>query len=199
MISPGRRCVFVHVPKTGGSSIRRAFARKDSTAIRFDHGTAVEYRKELGKEVYESYFSFGFVRNPFDRMVSLYTQPRGKWDSLTPEHRAALTMPFKVWVKYLLGNFSGKNKLKRKGIYRSQADFLTDGHGKIIVDRVCKFENIEREWRYVRAKLGMAHIGLPWIARSPDRDPYKSYYDRETRNMVMELHGRDCELFGYWF
>lgn len=198
MISPSRKCVFVHVPKTGGSSIRKAF-RKDSTAYHFDHDTAAQYRMELGRELYGFYFSFGFVRNPFDRMVSHYTQPRGKLATLTHEHRAALEMPFKRWVKYLVDNFSGNDAGRRKGIYRSQVDFLTDGAGAVMVDRVCRFENIEREWRYVRDLLGMSHVGLPWVARSQDREHYRSYYDRDTRNMVMELHGRDCELFGYDF
>lgn len=202
MVSDSLKCVFVHVPKTGGSSIRRLFEHRDRSATHFDHLSAAEYVREMGEETFRSYFSFGFVRNPFDRVLSLYTQPRGKWETLTDEHKAALTMPFKRWLRYLLDNFGGTRKRKRRGLYRSQVDFLTDGVGGVLVDRVCRFEDLYKEWRYVRQRIGMHGVTLPWVARSPRSKrsgSYRKYYDPESREFVRKLYGQDLDFFGYEF
>jgi Sulfotransferase family len=55
--------VFVHVPKTGGTSIREALGMSTSY-----HYTAREVRQMYPET--RGKFSFAFVRNPWDRLVS---------------------------------------------------------------------------------------------------------------------------------
>ena len=58
--------VFIHINKTGGSSIELALGYSP------EHKTAVVKRKELGKGAWKKLFSFTIVRNPWDRAVSHY-------------------------------------------------------------------------------------------------------------------------------
>ena len=62
--------IFIHINKTGGTSIERALGGK------FQHKTAREKIAELGEAVWQAKFTFAFVRNPWDKMVSQYPLSR---------------------------------------------------------------------------------------------------------------------------
>ncbi|MFG7930138.1 sulfotransferase family 2 domain-containing protein [Campylobacter coli] len=61
------KCIFIHVPKVAGSSIERVIYQTDKWLV--GHVKASDYTK-FDKDKFDSYFSFGFVRNPYDRVVS---------------------------------------------------------------------------------------------------------------------------------
>jgi hypothetical protein len=66
MISHEHKFIFVHVPKTGGTSIESLL---DLSGAK--HNTARQYRNFF-PDVWKRYFSFAFVRNPWDRVLSFY-------------------------------------------------------------------------------------------------------------------------------
>ena len=70
IINKEKKFIFVHVFRTGGSSIDRAFGGNTKG---YDTHTRLE---SLPK--WQNYFSFGFVRNPWDRMVSGYMYQTAK-------------------------------------------------------------------------------------------------------------------------
>ena len=70
-ISYSSKFIFIHVPKNAGTSIHKSVGLDKSI-----HVTLKQYIKLLGKEQYESMFSFAFVRNPFSRFISLYNYAR---------------------------------------------------------------------------------------------------------------------------
>ncbi len=97
MISHKHKCIFVEVPKTGSTSVRailgkawkphlnlwqiknhmetywtRYGGRKNRILAALYLLRPEERRIELGRKQFETYFKFGFVRNPWDRVVSLY-------------------------------------------------------------------------------------------------------------------------------
>jgi len=97
MISHKHKCIFVEVPKTGSTSVRAILGkawkphlnlwqikqlmetswtefggRKNRIMAALYLFVPEERRRETGRKQFESYFKFGFVRNPWDRVVSLY-------------------------------------------------------------------------------------------------------------------------------
>ena len=80
LISDARRALFVHVPKTGGVSVGVAFerccpdARSKAPGVRPPLGRHAPYERILRAAPQAvDYWSFGFVRNPWARMVSWYS------------------------------------------------------------------------------------------------------------------------------
>src|SRR4026209_3030482 len=80
LISHRHRFIFIHVPKTGGSSVTAALrpfcepetletARQRGLKV---HSTARDVIRAFGRDVWESYFTFALERNPWDKCLSLY-------------------------------------------------------------------------------------------------------------------------------
>ena len=70
MINHEHKFIFIHVPRTGGSSIEDQFNYREGRE-KNKHWTLYDWQNHLDKEVFNEYFKFTFVRNPWDRMVSL--------------------------------------------------------------------------------------------------------------------------------
>ena len=66
MVSNKHKCIFVHIIKTGGTSIDKLFRGRTG------HKFAKNYKKDVGNKKWNNYFKFTFVRNPWDKMVSQY-------------------------------------------------------------------------------------------------------------------------------
>lgn len=85
-ISRKYKFIFLHMPKTGGTSVRTALRNIDMKATHrecFLHSD-VKYSKafiERAGERWEDYFKFTIIRNPFARMVSFYNHMLrlGQW------------------------------------------------------------------------------------------------------------------------
>jgi hypothetical protein len=85
-----RRCILVHIPKTAGVTIETLLGNSAASwlggAMQINgheicpqHVTAATLRAHLGNQVFDSYFRFAVVRNPYDRMFSeFHWQQQGK-------------------------------------------------------------------------------------------------------------------------
>jgi len=77
MISHKYRCIYIHNPKTASSSIRKYFwhfllGYDSAYMIKPDKGRFPNSMRTLSDtiDMFPNYFTFTFVRNPFDRFVS---------------------------------------------------------------------------------------------------------------------------------
>jgi sulfotransferase famil protein len=69
MISDRHKFIFVHIQKTGGTSIEKVFEPlADLRDVPFKHASAAHYRESFPDQ-FDSYFKFSFVRNPWDWLV----------------------------------------------------------------------------------------------------------------------------------
>ena len=84
--------VFVHIPKTGGVSISKALF--DSGTVG-GHRPAQTYRLIYGAERYAQMFTFGFVREPLDRLASAFAYLKAclLYTSPSPRDRTRSRMP----------------------------------------------------------------------------------------------------------
>ena len=183
---------FVHVPRTGGSSIEHVLGicgddnQGALTPARLDllfglvgtkvlqHLTATAIREKLGKKIYDDYFKFAFVRNPYDRVVSEYhvrqrLLPNIKMSfgdfvhkRIAQRHRAG------VW-KW----FRSKAEKALEDQFDTQYEFIFDESGKKLVDFVGKYESLENDFKKIGDRLGLK-AQLPVMNRSKHED-YRRY------------------------
>ena len=211
MISHSHKFIFVHVYKVAGTSIRAALSpyvynpqkliqnrvlrrlgMKNALFCRYNalhqlngHATAKEMKETLPSSVFNNYFKFSFVRNPWDWQVSLYKF------GLTYEthHQRDLISSFGSFDEYLEWRINEDKHL--------QKDFLADESGNLLVDYVGKIENINQDFSFICEKIGI-QAELPHLNKSP-HDHYTSYYNPHTISMVAEAFAEDIECFDYRF
>lgn len=210
MISYERRCIFVHIPKTGGTSIENAIWGSDRSvrspeqlwmgAVRpgfnkyqsggLQHLLAWQIRLEVGAEVFHDCFKFAFVRNPWSKAVSQFRYVRTRKDLLEFMGMTRRTS----FGRYL-------KLIERTEHVQSfeQCRFVLDDDGTELVDFIGRFERLEHDFRIVADRIGLPNATLPHDMRSDDDRPWRSYYDRRTRARVARIYARDIERFGYDF
>jgi hypothetical protein len=192
MISVPHRCVFVKVPKTAGTSVSDALG---CTHVGKPHRDLREIRAALeatpgGAAFYEGAFKFGFVRNPWDRVVSLFLRKeRG---------RAAAPTEFPAFCEWIE---NASDTCVHPSPKRNQLDWLTDEAGEIGVDFVGRFETLEADFATICERIGAGHLRLPHKKRNTGggRRPYTDYYTPALRDLIGEKFAVDAERFGYAF
>lgn len=199
MISDKYEAIFVHVPRTAGQSVERAFLElhgldwntrgelllraKDEDEPgppRLAHLTTKQYT-DLGYidgDKFNQYFKFSVVRNPYDRIISLM-----RW-----------------WNYSDLGKFLDE---KFPQVWEEMHYFVMPqvnylySDDELLVDFVLDFHNLEQGWHDLCRALDI-DIELPHVNRS-EHDPYQEYYDEELRARVRELYSSDLKTFQFVF
>lgn len=202
LISHRHRCIFIHIPKTGGDSIESVIWPGDRTAVELfgmpnlhqtgglQHLLARQVREEVGDAIFDGYFRFSFVRNPWDRVVSQYTYMRQR-----PDLRALIGMRRKA----SLGEYLELTAQKPHVQWAPQLDFLRDAHGHILVDYIGHFERLADDMAVVFARIGLVGAALPHRNASRRATSYRGYYDATTRDIVAARFAGDIDAFGYEF
>ena len=178
--------VFIHINKTGGSSIEKALG------LRLDHSTALEKRARIGYPAWESRFTFAFVRNPWDKVLSHYTyRMRAGHTNL-----GARPVDFPTWVRLAYGD-RDPYYVDTPKMFMPQRRWITDAAGTIIVDHVGRFERLHEDFDEICARIGRS-AELPHLKASSHGD-YRSAYDAATADIVRAAFTEDIEEFGYGF
>lgn len=160
------------------------------------HLSAKEIRARVGPKVYESYFKFAFVRNPYDRAVSTFC--------IRKKYFSNFKMSFKEFV---IRRIAGPPPSRFQRLFQSlgekavedqletQYDFLHDGSGRLLVDDLGRFETLQKDYRRICERLKI-DAELP-VMNASARGDYRGYYDAETRSLVARVYRKDFEAFGY--
>ena len=217
IISHKHKFVFVHIPKTAGCSIADALLWyhvgtsgkhwpdvdvKD--AQRFaehstykncnklpGHATAREAKNYFIREGldWDSYFKFAFIRNPWDRLVSMYFYGKRLLDEGYKDAWVQnFKYPFPDYIEKVCGVY-GKPDLQ----YTCVSDY-----SGIIVDHIGKVENIQIEFDDICQKIGIPMQNLPHV-NGTKHTKYTDYYAPELRDLVAHKFRADLELGGYTY
>ena len=191
MINHEHKFIFIHVPKTGGTSIESFFGGCKEYS-HDDLKTHIKKHKNTKK-----YFKFGFVRNPWDRMVSEY-----KWLTNTnlkvPGEKAKQFWRTKTFKEFCTLFFEPKyNKLADNNHVLPQLDFFNPVDSMNFIGR---FESFQKDFDIVSKKFGIKDSKLENRMKvKKDSEHYSKYYDNETRKIVEEKYKKDIDFFGYKF
>jgi hypothetical protein len=174
MIDYERKVVFVHVPRTGGTSIEEAFGlREESKQIH--HWKA----SELLHLADDDYYWFSFVRNPWDKTISSYFQPANKkigWLSGKT-------------LDYFFDNWKGSSAPCEHS--ETQLGYLDIPN----ID-VFKYENRDEHVSFLETKFNTPIKNIHIRKTKRDRD-YRKYYNNKTKEIVRNLFIADIEMFNY--
>ena len=207
--------LFVHIAKTGGTSVRAAleplrwkdpFYIPQFMASRLSHITGhriasklprhariIAAKEMLPKELFDKLFKFAFVRNPWDLQVS-------SWHHLKRErpHLVENIPDFSEFIRWKLDPERPYQYHIDTSI-EIQADYLKDMDGTILVDFIGKYENLQEDYEEACRRIGIKPPKLPHKRQAKDRKDYRSYYDDNTADLISEYFSSDIKVFGYSF
>ncbi len=192
MINHQLKCIFIHIPRTAGSSlstaVNRGRKREEGVIegpIHFGKNWVI---KEYGESLWDSYFKFSFVRNPWDRLLSQYSWRVAKGQDDVQDR------DFNEWVIWR------SKQTKKREMLTKQVDTILCG-SKIIVDFIGRYENLHEDYNKLCESLNVADpMQLPHKHNKKDgRKHYTEIYNSETKDIVSEYYSRDIEMFNYKF
>ena len=213
ILSTERKFIFIHVPKAAGTSIHGALAHQDvfhkvrrgsaadrercaldnklpaEAAAFSQHTSAKGAIKALGRAAFETYYSFCFVRNPWDVAVSWFHY-RLQVPKIEGHAEAASAGTFDAYVRHVL---AGPDGARWVGL---QHPYVVDDDGQVAVRFVGRYEVLAQDLATVINALNLEPLPLDRFNESYHA-PWASLYSRETFAAVARHAARDAQLFGY--
>ena len=194
--------VYISIPKTGNSSIRSLLVKRVGEDYNKDNYKTIHNRVDtlftyIGKkEIWQNkkMYTFSFVRNPFDRLVSCYKNKIID-ETYFPIQRGYVDMfykgmPFDEFVKSVcqIPDFVAEKHFK------SQYSYLYYKN-ELIVDYLGKFENMTEDFKVIKDKFSLDE--LPHMNKSTEGKDYRNYYSPDLVEMVYERYKNDVIKFNY--
>ncbi len=201
-----RKFAFIHIQKTGGVSVDRLLRAAVPNIVFCGprHMGARRARKMI--ENWDEYYSFAFVRNPWDRLVSWYCMMDGlrrrganvSWNSPLLRYVREEEPTFEDFIKRCTKKFRVQGDVY--SFTRNQLDYLVDKDGKLLVDFVGRVERFNDDLATVLGEIGLdvTEDAIPHTNRSKHRH-YSTFYTPETESIVRARFAQDIEYFGYEF
>ncbi len=215
MIFHRQQCIFVHIPRTGGTSLEDMLWPDKESRTEADlwmgfvdpyrnryqtgglqHLLGSQIRDVVGPETFSRYFKFALVRNPWDKAVSQYfymKKRRDLMDYIGMEEGD----DFRRYLSLIIS--------KKHVQWEDQYKFIYDNDGHLLVDFVGRFENYRADVTEIlnRLKIRTRLLGMPLRKllhiNKTSRSHYSEYYDSESRQFISNFYQKDIELFGYRF
>ena len=143
------------------------------------------------QEIFNNFFIFTIIRNPFDRLISAWKAFVGK---------GKVNDNFEQFIK-------NKGVIKGKGHWLYEDNNVSNDHwlplhyyvefnkNESFINYVGKYENLNKDWDTISKKINMSSLPL---STSPSKS-YRKYYTDELVNIVSKYYKRDLELFNYEF
>ncbi|MFC1908578.1 sulfotransferase family 2 domain-containing protein [Chloroflexota bacterium] len=235
MISVEKRFLFIHMPKTGGNSIQtilkeysedkfiaggtrdgiNRFGIENEKYGTVKHSTLSEYESALEPELYNSLFKFAVIRNPWDRMVSLYFSSNVRdWNREAFRRIVEAAFPLR---HFIVVNSPIQNVLRKYDLRREQGrkthlgidmerilrrlKFPISSDKKNLIDDIdylLRFETLDEDFKLVCEQLDIPHVPLP-VVNVSERVHYSQYYNEELKELVRRKFAEEIEFGKYQF
>lgn len=216
-VSHEHQAIYVHIPKTAGTSIEQAlgicgsdnrgslnkdsrifFGRESIISLRppilgcrtLQHYSLEQIISKIGPDKGSKYFKFSFVRNPYDRAVS---------DWFHMKRVSGKNFSFSEYFTHFVKKSRSRKLISRlyDDHFLPQCDFISPKSGTVALDFLGRYERISEDWKKISDKLNI-NLRLGHAMRS-NHMSYHNYYDPSTRRMCEKFFGKDIDMFGYRF
>ncbi len=204
-----KKVLFLHNPKTGGTTIEKVFdldvTRENLFTIgdvkyfskhqcSLQHLSYIELKRRIPSDIFDSYYKFTFVRNPWDRIVSTYCWDKREFKTFEKFVDFVETL----YNKYTVETLTDFPEFSIKYCAHLYPQYIYTGEG---VD-VYRYENFTSEMSKI---MGRFNISDPTLGKdiplinSSSHGHYSSYYNDRTREVVRKIYAEDIRRFGYTF
>lgn len=173
-----KRLLFIHIPRTAGRSIT------ENGHIMMTNAGHV-YADNI-KNI-ENFFSFTFVRNPYDRFLSSYHFYKSIYKGERPIKNEM--SKYKSFEDFVLNfdTFKYNNDLQ----FQPQHKFINDK-----VDYIGRYEYLKLDWQVLINRSGHDFYSLPHI-NNTNHWEWEVIYTDKMKDIVYNLFKKDFELFSY--
>jgi len=187
----GKDAIYITLPKCANTSIKERILEKTNNP----RMTFRELRKEKNNK-----FIFTFVRNPYDRIMSLYKDKilnknvgknkikKNKLDKLGKNIQEIPSLSFKDFVDLICiipDKFSDYH-------FESMTSILN--RNKVKCNFIGKVENINEDWRKISMLLNLTKN---LSQRNKTQKEKKKYYTKELKEKVYQRYKEDFINFNY--
>jgi hypothetical protein len=191
-----RKIIFIHIPKTAGSSIEHLLRDEGRYELDFigvrngrstHHYMGIELKMIL-KELYPKYYKFSFVRNPYDRIISEYFWCRIK------DVGYKFNKTFDEFLDYVEDVIKNKKFFKpiENDHFIPQYSFLFFNN-KLLVNNIFKYEDIETIVPLIKKKLKINTV-LQHLNKSNKNEITLTDQQKER---IYNLYKNDFQTFNY--
>jgi len=206
IISHSHRYVFVELPRTGSTAVRRELRELyDGTPILHKHSTYGEFRRQASPDQLK-YFVFSGIRNPLDDAVSRYFK-------LKTDHKQRFSDP-ETGQKHRRPVNSFLDDRMYRYLLKTDADFSTfflkfyrlpyDTWASLEHEKfnyVMRFERLVDDFAEVLRRIGVEPARpLPVVnTTGARRRSFDEYYSPEARQRARRVFGPYMRRWGYSF
>lgn len=178
--------IRIHIPKTAGTSLQKLFGTPSNSNVMGLHSTIYECKQycEDHNISFDDIYKFTVVRNPWDRMVSLYKYKKSRAVIKIPSH-----MTFTQFV-------TEYTNFKKHPMARPQVVY-TDIDGHNVMDCVAKFESLKQDLQHICSRIKV-HGELIHTNKTKHKH-YTEYYNKQTIKIIQDAYSLDIERFNYTF
>lgn len=204
IISDAKKFLFIHIPKTGGSSltwmlryyvnnihginINELETKKGWQGLFHINGQHSSYQdnSEIIQQK-QGYFKFAFVRNPWDLAFSWYLAlSRESTKEISPKNFKSFL--FEVPQSH------------RTLIDRSQFSYICDHKGQVRMDYLAYFENYQEVIPHLMGRFGISEFeNCKLNVANNNNLHYRDFFDDDGKNLIAEKYRIDIETFRYEF
>lgn len=186
------KCIFIHIPKTAGTSIITALIQKPAPG-----------RLHLPWYIYEKanpykfthYFKFAFVRNPWDRIYSAYNYLIRGGNMKNDLEKLKQIQKYRDFDEFVIKGL-GQGRYRNIPLFLPQAEFVIGFDQQPAVDFIGKVENIDEDFKLIARKLGIKS-NLPRVNTNNSLTSSSPYQSEAAINVIYDLYRQDIECFGY--
>jgi hypothetical protein len=199
--------VFVHIPKTGGSSIISRLDVEKRIHSFTGHGMQILFKnilcvdghipaflfKEIRPDIFDRFYRFSFIRNPYDRAVSEFLWIfRDEWKtqtySLTDQE---MKDKFEVWLFSYYIDKENSRKCTQKWY------LFCKSKRRLLVNDIYKFENFESEFEKLTKKLNINPINIDILKQAKIEVDRNMLLTEKNKEYIYRVFQEDFETFGY--
>lgn len=191
-----------HIPKSAGCSTRDAL-NPDAVL----HWSPMLRQKDfciqkyISENSYLNFFKIGFVRNPWDRLVSCYHFFRQGNNHEWPKEdirEIKKMQEFNEFNDFVLDFKDNQRWWMEKFHFLNQHTWTHSSEGKLCLDYLGKVETIQKDVDLICDIISIPRITIKKLNKSK-RGHYIDYYSKESKEIVSSVYEKDIEYFGYKF